>query len=219
MWLDATNLHLPRPKKKLDDKRVSPFTIIDKARATAYKLKLLPHWKIHPHFNEKLLTPYVPPAFPNQEAPLPPPPDLIDDEEEYEIEEILDSKPCTIRGGQGKKSYQVIDYFVKWKGWTHEHNSWVHDSEMGNAQEAIEEYEQRISNARRINVAKIVTPDENKRVTMILDFKYENQCCYYLTQQKDGKQKWVKDPDVNIWGELIKEYWNSNRSDLEDNEP
>ncbi len=90
---------------------------------------------------------------------------------------------------------------------------------MGNAQEAIEEYEQRISNARRINVAKIVTPDENKRVTMILDFKYENQCCYYLTQQKDGKQKWVKDPDVNIWGELIKEYWNSNRSDLEDNEP
>ncbi len=34
-----------------------------------------------------------------------------------------------------------MDYFVKWKGWTREHNSWVRDKEMGNAQEAIEEYE------------------------------------------------------------------------------
>ncbi len=99
VWLDATNLHLPRPKKKLNDKCVGPFTILDKAGATTYKLKLLPHWKIHPRFNEKLLTPYILPAFPNQESPPPPPPDLIDDNEYYEIEEVLDSCPRTIRGG------------------------------------------------------------------------------------------------------------------------
>ncbi|SJL13333.1 uncharacterized protein ARMOST_16773 [Armillaria ostoyae] len=93
VWLDATNLHLPRPKKKLDDKRVGPFLILEKTGASAYKLKLPPHWKIHPRFNEKLLSPYKPPAFPNQEQPPPPPPDLIDGEEEWEIEEILDSKP------------------------------------------------------------------------------------------------------------------------------
>lgn len=98
VWLDATNLHLPWLKKKLDDKRVGPFTIIDKAGASTYKLKLPPHWRIHPRFNEKLLTPYVAPAFPNQELPPPPPPDLIDDEEEYEIEEVLDAKPRQIRG-------------------------------------------------------------------------------------------------------------------------
>ncbi|SJL04345.1 uncharacterized protein ARMOST_07711 [Armillaria ostoyae] len=74
VWLDTTNLHLPRPKKKLDDKRVGPFTILEKAGASTYKLKLPPHWKIHLHFNEKLLTPYVPPLFPNQEQPPPPPP-------------------------------------------------------------------------------------------------------------------------------------------------
>ncbi len=135
VWLDSTNLHLPRPKKKLDDKRAGPFTIINKVGAATYKLKLPSHWKIHPHFNEKLLTPYILPAFPNQEVPPPPPPDLINDEEEFEIEEILDSRPHTIHGGRGKKSYEVIDYFVKWKGWTREHNSWVRDSEMGNAQE------------------------------------------------------------------------------------
>ncbi len=99
VWLDSTNLHLPRPKKKLDDKRVGPFTILKKVGAAAYKLKLPAHWKIHPHFNEKLLTPYIPPAFPNQEVPPAPPPDLINNEEEFEIEEILDSRPRMIRGG------------------------------------------------------------------------------------------------------------------------
>ncbi len=125
VWLDSTNLHLPQPKKKLDDKRVGPFTILEKVGAAAYKLKLPVHWKIHPRFNEKLLTPYALPVFPNQEVPPAPPPDLIDDEEEFEIEEILDSRPRTIRSGRGKKLYEVVDYFVKWKGWTREHNSWV----------------------------------------------------------------------------------------------
>ncbi len=47
VWLDSTNLHLPGPKKKLDDKCVGPFVILDKAGTAAYKLKLPPHWKIH----------------------------------------------------------------------------------------------------------------------------------------------------------------------------
>ncbi len=93
VWLDSTNLNLPRPKNKLDDKRVGPFEIVEKTGASAYKLKLPPHWKIHPRFNKKLLTPYVPPAFPNQELPPPPLLDLINDEEEFEIEEVLNSRP------------------------------------------------------------------------------------------------------------------------------
>ncbi len=42
VWLDSTNLHLPRPKKKLDDKRVGPFPVLEKVGAAAYKLKLPP---------------------------------------------------------------------------------------------------------------------------------------------------------------------------------
>ncbi len=38
VWLDLTNLSLPRPKKKLDDKCVGPFKIVEKAGASAYKL-------------------------------------------------------------------------------------------------------------------------------------------------------------------------------------
>ncbi len=215
VWLDSTNLSLPQPKKKLDDKRVGPFEILEKAGASTYKLKLPPHWKIHPRFNKKLLTPYVPPAFPNQELPPPPPPDLINNEEEFEIEEVLDSRPRTIRGRKGQKSRKATDYFVKWKGWTREHNSWVRDQEMGNAQEVIEEYEQRTGSVRRLDATK----DENKCVTMILDFKYEDHACHYLTQRLDGKQQWVKDPDVELWGHLVEDYWNSQRSNSDNDKP
>ncbi len=188
VWLDSTNLSLPRPKKKLDDKRVGPFEIIEKAGVSAYKLKLPPHWKIHPRFNEKLLTPYIPPAFPNQELPPPPPPDLINDEEEFKIEEVLDSQPRTLRGRKGKKPSKAMDYFVKWKGWTREHNSWVRDEEMGNAQEAIEEYEERINSVRRLDAIKIVTRT-HQNATMILDHEYQDdKTTRYLAQWDDGSQ-------------------------------
>ncbi len=218
VWLDSTNLHLPRPKKKLNDKRIGPFVIIDKAGAAAYKLKLPPHWKIHPCFNEKLLTPYILPAFPNQEVPPPPPPDLINDEEEFEIEEILDSRPRTIRGGRGKKSYDVIDYFIKWKGWMREHNSWVCDSEMGNAQEAIEDYENRNDSARRLDATKIATTLTDKTITLILDHEYsDNGDCKYLAQWHDGLQKWIKPPQEYCfeWLKLVKEYWANQAEDKE----
>ncbi len=209
IWLDSTNLSLPRPKKKLDDKRVGPFEIIEKAGASAYKLKLPPHWKIYPRFNEKLLTPYVPPAFPNQELPPPPPPDLINDEEEFEIEEVLDSQPRTLRGRKGKKSRKAMDYFVKWKGWTQEHNSWVRDEEMGNAQEAIEEYEERTSSVRRLDAIKIVTRT-HQNATMILDHEYQNnKTARYLAQWDDGSQQWIQDSRSYCfeWTQLLKQYW------------
>ncbi|SJK97326.1 uncharacterized protein ARMOST_00578 [Armillaria ostoyae] len=99
----ARNYHA-RDHKKLDDKRVGPFEVLEKTGALAYKLKLPPHWKIHPCFNEKLLTPYISPVFPNQEQPPPPQPDLINSEEQWEIEEVLNSKTQKVRGKRGQPS-------------------------------------------------------------------------------------------------------------------
>ncbi|SJL04343.1 uncharacterized protein ARMOST_07709 [Armillaria ostoyae] len=189
VWLDATNLHLPRPKKKLDDKRVGPFLVLEKTGASAYKLKLPPHWKIHPCFNEKLLTPFEPPAFANQEQPPPPPPDLIDGEEEWEIEEILDSKPR------------------KWVGHTREHNSWVTASEMGNAQEAIAEYEAKTQSNERVAVVKIAT--SKSPLAMVLNHHFDGEDISYLCQREDGTQKWVKNPDVTLFENFLVEYWSN----------
>ncbi|SJL11860.1 uncharacterized protein ARMOST_15271 [Armillaria ostoyae] len=170
-------------KKKLDDKQVGPFKIL-KTGTSAYKLKLLPHWRIHPCFNKKLLTPYISPV-----------------EEEWEIEEILDSKTRKVRGKRGKPSNTVVDYFIKWKGWTREHNSWVTESEMGNAEEAIADYEARIEHNERVDVAKIATSSHALTITMVLDHDYRN----------DGDN-----PDVNLWKEYLEEYW-ANQADAQYN--
>ncbi|SJL10445.1 uncharacterized protein ARMOST_13831 [Armillaria ostoyae] len=192
IWLDTTNLHLSRPKKKLNNKRVRPFKILKKTGhtgASAYKLKLPPHWKIHLHFNEKLLTPYTPPVFPNQEQPLPPPPDLINNEEQWELKE--------------------------WKGWTQEHNSWVTEKDMGNAKEAIADYVKRTKRNERVAIVKIATTPRSP-LAMIVNHHYSDDGDFsYLMQREDGTQKWVLNPNVNKYKDFLEEYWASYHSSQE----
>src|SRR3954469_17224710 len=92
VWLEATNIRTDRPMKKLDDKRYGPFEIKKKVGAGAYELKLPKSWRpIHPVFNEFLLSPFKAPTNPSQQKPLPPPPEIIDQIPEYEVEEVVDS--------------------------------------------------------------------------------------------------------------------------------
>ena len=53
-------------------------------------------------------------------------------EDEYEIEYIVSHSQETT-GGQ-------LSYYVKWKGYPNSENSWVYESDMGGAQEMIQEY-------------------------------------------------------------------------------
>ncbi len=139
VWLNTMNLHLPCPKKKLSDKHTSPFEITAKRGASAYMLKLPTNWCIHPAFNEVLLTLYTLPTFPNQESLPPPPPDLINGKEHYEVEKVLDSREQTVRGKHGEPPQRVTDYFVKWKGYGLESNSWVREDNM-DADKLIKEF-------------------------------------------------------------------------------
>ena len=41
VWLDAKNLKTYQPGKKLDNKKLGPFTILEKIGKSAYRLKLL----------------------------------------------------------------------------------------------------------------------------------------------------------------------------------
>ena len=62
--------------------------------------------RIHPVFHVSLLEPHKPSIIPGRSLPLPPPV-VIDSEEEFEIEEVLDSKFMRKR----------LFYLVKWKGY------------------------------------------------------------------------------------------------------
>jgi hypothetical protein len=63
-----------------------------KMGAGVYELKPPKNWKpIHPVFNEFLLSPYTCPNDLLQQKPLPPPPEIIKQVPEYEVEQVVDS--------------------------------------------------------------------------------------------------------------------------------
>ena len=88
VWLEGRNLKLRYPSKKLAPRREGLFEIVQVISPVAYKLQLLPTWKIHDVFHVSLLSSYkeTPEHRPNFSNP---PPDLIREEEEYEIDKIL----------------------------------------------------------------------------------------------------------------------------------
>ena len=92
VWLEASNLKSIRPSKKLGPKRYGPFKIVEKIGHATYQLLLPDNWKlIHPVFNQDLLTPFNEPAYATQRKPRPPPPEIIGDKLEYEVQQILDA--------------------------------------------------------------------------------------------------------------------------------
>ncbi|SJL07243.1 uncharacterized protein ARMOST_10586 [Armillaria ostoyae] len=100
-------------QKKLNNQQVGPFTVLQKHGLSAYKLKLLVAWKVYLVFNETLLMLYIPPAFSNQEKNPSLPPDIINSEEQYKTETILDHKTHKVHGAVGEPSRTVIDYLIK----------------------------------------------------------------------------------------------------------
>ena len=91
VWLEGRNLKSDQPSIKLAAKRYGPFKITKVLSPITYQLQLPLSWKIHDIFHINLLTPY---KETNMHGPnfIEPPPDLINGEEEYKVEAILDSR-------------------------------------------------------------------------------------------------------------------------------
>jgi hypothetical protein len=76
----------------------------------------------------------------NQEYNSRPPPDLVHNEPKFEVEVVLKSRQL-----KGREH----EYLVKWKGYHPIEASWVNESDMEHAQEAIEEFHTRPAKKRR----------------------------------------------------------------------
>ncbi|ESK81226.1 hypothetical protein Moror_14433 [Moniliophthora roreri MCA 2997] len=88
VWLEGKNLTIGYPSKKLAPKREGPFEILEALGPVTYQLKLLHQWKIHPVFHAALLTPFKETEA-HRSSFMEPPPDLIEEFEEYEVEAII----------------------------------------------------------------------------------------------------------------------------------
>ena len=72
----------------MDNKRYGPFKISKDIGSGAFQLELPEGWMIHNMFNEDLLTQYVELKFKGQHEEPVPPLMIINEEEEYEVEEV-----------------------------------------------------------------------------------------------------------------------------------
>ena len=108
IWIEGTNLKTLYPSAKLGPKHYGPFKVLKQLSEAVYRVEIPRQWKIHNVFHANLITPYKETELhgPNFTRP---PPDLVDGEEEYEVEKIIDSK----HKGRGRK----LHYLIKWKGY------------------------------------------------------------------------------------------------------
>lgn len=143
VWLLRKNIKTTRPCEKLDNKKIGPFKIIEEINPVAFKLKLPVSLKIHPVFHVSLLEKYYNPRYEHQKNSQPPP-EIIDGQEEYVVEAILDSR-------FRKKKLQ---YLVKWEGYSDCDNSWEPVKNLENAPQKIEEFHKKYPKKPGIDQAR-----------------------------------------------------------------
>ncbi|KAL0176934.1 hypothetical protein M9458_029264, partial [Cirrhinus mrigala] len=118
VWLSTRDLRLRLPCKKLSPRYVGPFKIIKQITPVSFRLQLPPEYRISPTFHVSLFKPAGPPEGVenlDETASQGPPPIIIDGEEVYRVNSILDS-----RRRRGR-----LEYLVDWEGFGPEERSWV----------------------------------------------------------------------------------------------
>jgi len=130
VWLEASNLKLPYHTPKLAPRCQGPFHISKVISPVAYQLTLPLSWGIHDVFHTSLLLPYRETAAhgPNFTRP---PPNLIEDEEEYKVKAIINHR----RHGRRRQ----LQYLIKWKGYPSSNNTWE-AAENVHAEDLVKEY-------------------------------------------------------------------------------
>ena len=117
VWLSTKNLSTDRPSRKLDHRMVGPFSVIS-VHGNACTLDLPPSYHVHPVFHTSLLAKDPADPLPGQHPP-PPPHVVVEDHDEYEVEEIL-----AARRHRGR-----LQFRVSWRGYPPD-PAW-HDADDG----------------------------------------------------------------------------------------
>ena len=114
--------------EKLQPKWVGPFACIERIGNLAYKLDLPETMRIHDVFHVSLLKPY----YNDGRALPPPPPEVIEDEPEWEVERILDHRVIK------HKKTSKVEYLIRFLGYGPEHDVWQDD--VSNCPRIVKKY-------------------------------------------------------------------------------
>jgi hypothetical protein len=133
VWLSTKNVHFKQGgSTKFMPKYIGPFEIIDligprendaqDAPPTAVKLKLPPHYRLHPVFHVSLIKPL---KTDGTAIPLPDPVEIdTDGTPIFEAEAILAERNLIIR------NKPVTRFLIRWSGYPPEHDTWVDSTDL-----------------------------------------------------------------------------------------
>ncbi|GJP31953.1 hypothetical protein CLOM_g16451, partial [Closterium sp. NIES-68] len=130
--LDTRNLDISHLPSKLRPRFYGPFLVEAQVNPVTFRLRLPATWKIHNAFHVQLLKPYRDPntIFVGRQPP-PPPPVLVQNEPEYEVESVLAHR---------RRWNGTVELLIRWKGYDPSEDSWVPESDMGNARRPLHDY-------------------------------------------------------------------------------
>ncbi|GJP48503.1 hypothetical protein CLOM_g7787, partial [Closterium sp. NIES-68] len=130
--LDTRNLDISHLPSKLRPRFCGPFLVEAQVTPVTFRLRLPATWKIHNAFHVQLLKPYRDPntIFVGRQPP-PPPPVLVQNEPEYEVESVLAHR---------RRRNGTVELLIRWKGYDPSEDSWVPESDMGNARRPLHDY-------------------------------------------------------------------------------
>jgi hypothetical protein len=137
VMLSTVNFRAVNPNRtvKLMPRFIGPLRVKKVISDVAYEVELPPNLKVHPVFHVSKLKPFQADTMYNRNQSMTrPPPDIIDGEEEYEVERILDKR--IRRQGRGSR----MEYLVKWKGYPEYESTWERESHLKNSQDIVNEY-------------------------------------------------------------------------------
>jgi hypothetical protein len=165
-----------RPSRKLAEKYIGPYKIKNIINANAVELDLPLNMKIHPVVNVSRIKKYVKQVH-WQEA-VAPPPVVVHGEEEYVVDEVVDS-----RRRKGK-----LEYLVKWKGYTAEHDTWEPKENLDNAKAKVTAYHKKYSHTvRRFGPMELPGRYTTKMLYGWDDGKFEKE---YLDKLQRNWRRW-----------------------------
>jgi len=118
-----------RRTEKLTERFVGPYKIKRIISTNAVELELPRTAKIHLVVNVSRIRRYKEQVQGQKKQPAPPV--IIEGEEEYEVEKVMNKR----------KKWGRWKYLVRWKGYTAEEDSWERKENLKNTKEAVEDYE------------------------------------------------------------------------------
>jgi hypothetical protein len=140
-FVKAKCFQTTQPSKKLSEKYLGPFDIINQVGPLSWTLCLpTTMHAVHPVFHVSMLEPSPLNSVPNRIQP-PPPLVIINEEPEYKTSKILDSK-------LDKRQACKLFYLVQWSRYegTNEETSWIPANKLGHASKIVFEFHLRYPN-------------------------------------------------------------------------